>query len=161
MALRNIIYSDNELLRKISKPVSEYNERLWQLLDDMKETMIKGDGVGLAAPQVGVLKRVVIVDVNNMFLELVNPEIIKTEGNQYNVEGCLSVKGISGYCNRPLNVTVKAFDRFGKPFMISGTDLLAVCLCHEIDHLNGKLFTDIMVEEYKPKNKNNNQNSKK
>lgn len=153
MAQRNIILSDNELLRKTSKVVTEFNERLWQLLDDMRDTMIKGDGVGLAAPQVGVLKRVVVVDVNGMYLELINPEIVASSGNQCKVEGCLSVKGISGYVDRPLNVSVKAMDRYGKPFMISGTDLLAQCLCHEIDHLNGVLFIDKMKEEYKPKNK--------
>lgn len=153
MALRNILLSDNELLRKKSKTVTEFNERLWQLLDDMRETMIKGDGVGLAAPQVGVLKRVVVVDVNGMFLELINPEIIKATGNQCKVEGCLSVKGVSGYVNRPLNITVKAMDRYGNPFTISGTDLLAICLNHEIDHLDGVLFIDKMVEEYRPKNK--------
>lgn len=153
MALRNIVYSDNELIRKVCKPVTEFNERLWQLLDDMRETMIKNDGVGLAAPQVGVLKRVVVLDVNNMYLELINPEIVSSSGNQYEVEGCLSVKGVSGYCNRPLNVSVRAMDRYGKPFMISGTELLARCLCHEIDHLDGKLFIDIMKEEYRPKSK--------
>lgn len=153
MAQRNIILSDNELLRKTSKVVTEFNERLWQLLDDMRDTMIKGDGVGLAAPQVGVLKRVVVVDVNGMYLELINPEIVASSGNQCKVEGCLSVKGVSGYVDRPLNVSVKAMDRYGKPFMISGTDLLAQCLCHEIDHLNGVLFIDKMKEEYKPKNK--------
>ena len=108
----------------------------------MRETMIKGDGVGLAAPQVGVLKRVVVVDVNGMYLELINPEIVASSGNQCKVEGCLSVKGVSGYVDRPLNVSVKAMDRYGKPFMISGTELLAQCLCHEIDHLNGVLFID-------------------
>ena len=153
MALRNIVYSDNQQIRKTSKPVTEFNERLWQLLDDMHETMIKHDGVGLAAPQVGVLKRAVVIEVNTMYLELVNPEIIGSDGSQYGLEGCLSVKGVSGYCTRPKNVTVKAMDRFGKPFMIAGTDLLAVCLCHEIDHLDGKLFIDIMEEEFKPKNK--------
>lgn len=151
MALRNIITQENELLRKISKPVTEFNERLWQLLDDMRETMIKGDGVGLAAPQVGILKRVVIVDIHGMFLELINPEIVSSKGNQCKVEGCLSVKGVSGYVNRPNTVTVKAFDRMGKEFTITGTDLLAICLCHEIDHLNGRLFIDIMTEEYSPK----------
>lgn len=153
MALRKIVLSDNDILRKTSKPVTEFNERLWQLLDDMRETMVKGDGVGLAAPQVGVLKRVVVVDVNGMYLELINPEIVASSGNQCKVEGCLSVKGISGYVDRPKDVSVKAMDRYGKPFMISGTDLLAQCLCHEIDHLNGILFIDIMKEEYKPKNK--------
>lgn len=153
MALRKIVLSDNDILRKTSKPVTEFNERLWQLLDDMRETMVKGDGVGLAAPQVGVLKRVVVIDVNGMYLELINPEIVASSGNQCKVEGCLSVKGISGYVDRPKDVSVKAMDRYGKPFMISGTDLLAQCLCHEIDHLNGILFIDIMKEEYKPKNK--------
>lgn len=153
MALRKILQQDNEMLRKVCKPVTEFNERLWQLLDDMKDTMLKNDGVGLAAPQVGIIKRVVVIEVNEMYMELINPEIIDEEGNQYNVEGCLSVSGVSGYCNRPLNITVRALDRFGTPFTISGTNLLAVCLSHEIDHLNGVLFTDKMVEEYKPNSK--------
>ncbi len=153
MALRKVIKQDNELLRKVSKPVTEFNDRLCELMDDMKETMYKNDGVGLAAPQVGVLKKIVVMDVNEMYLELVNPEIVSEDGNQYNVEGCLSVIGVTGYCNRPLNITVKAQDRFGNPFTISGTKLLAVCLSHEIDHLNGILFTDKMVEEYKQNSK--------
>lgn len=153
MAIRNIVFSDNEFIRKQSKTVTAFNESLWELLDDMKETMHKNNGCGLAAVQVGVLKRVVIVEVNNAFLELVNPEILETIGEQCEVEGCLSVKGVSGYVKRPEQVTVKACDRYGNEFVITGTGYLACALCHEIDHTYGTLFIDKMEQEYKPKNK--------
>ena len=142
MAIRNIVFSDNEFIRKQSKTVTAFNESLWELLDDMKETMHKNNGCGLAAVQVGVLKRVVIVEVNNAFLELVNPEILETIGEQCEVEGCLSVKGVSGYVKRPEQVTVKACDRYGNEFVITGTGYLACALCHEIDHLDGILYID-------------------
>lgn len=151
MAIRNIVYSDNEFIRKTSKTVTNFNENLWELLDDMKETMHKNNGCGLAAVQVGVLKRVVIVEVNNLFLELVNPEILETVGEQCDIEGCLSVKNVSGYVKRPEQVTVKACDRYGNEFVITGTGYLACALCHEIDHTKGILFTDKMEKNYKPK----------
>lgn len=151
MAIRNIVFSDNEFIRKQSKTVTQFNESLWELLDDMKETMHKNNGCGLAAIQVGVLKRVVIVEVNNLFLELINPEIIETYGEQCEVEGCLSVKNVSGYVKRPEQVTVKACDRYGNEFVITGTGFLACALCHEIDHTYGVLFIDKMESEYKPK----------
>lgn len=150
MAIRNLIYDDNPLINKVSKKVTTYDENLWQLLDDMKETMEKNNGVGLAAVQVGVLKRVIIVSINNLFLELVNPEIISQSGNQCGVEGCLSVKGIQGYVNRPRQVTVKATDRYGNEFIITAINELAVVLCHEIDHTNGIVFTSKMVKPYIP-----------
>lgn len=150
MATRNIILSNNDFLRKVSKKVTVYNESLWELLDDMFETMCASNGCGLAAPQVGVLKRVVMVLVNEMYLELINPEILEEIGNQCEVEGCLSVKNLHGYVNRPSQITVKACDRFGNEFVITGTGYLACALSHEIDHLNGILFTDKMVKEYTP-----------
>lgn len=152
MATRNVFYNDvnNEFLRKTCKPVREFNESLWTLLDDMRETMQAKHGVGLAAPQVGVLKNVVIVEVNNMFLELINPEILEEFGTQESVEGCLSIKNCMGYVNRPAQITVKACDRFGDEFVITGTNYLACVLSHETDHLKGVLFIDKMVRPYVP-----------
>ncbi len=156
MAIRNIVYSDNEFIRKQSKKVVNFNESLWELLDDMKETMHKANGCGLAAVQVGVLKQVVIIEVNNLFLELINPEILEEIGEQCEVEGCLSVKNISGYVKRPKQLTVKACDRYGNEFVITGTGYLACALSHEIDHTKGILFIDKMEREYKPKKKGSN-----
>lgn len=156
MAIRNIVYSDNEFIRKQSKKVVNFNESLWELLDDMKETMHKANGCGLAAVQVGVLKQAIIVEVNNLFLELINPEILEEIGEQCEVEGCLSVKNISGYVKRPQQLTVKACDRYGNEFVITGTGYLACALSHEIDHTKGILFIDKMEREYKPKKKGSN-----
>lgn len=149
MATRKILFQDNSLLRKKSKAVSNFDEKLWDMLDDMAETMRVNNGCGLAAPQVGVLKRVIVIEVNNMYLELINPEILSERGEQCEVEGCLSVPNRSGYVKRPELVCVKAYDRYGNEFAITGTGLLAVALCHEIDHLNGILYIDKMVKEYK------------
>ena len=151
MALRNILKDTDEQLRKKSREVTEYNKRIHTLLDDMRETLIEADGVGLAAPQVGVLRRVVIVmdtskedlTPEEQIIELINPEIIEEEGEQYGTEGCLSVPGVYGYVTRPMKVTVKAFDRNGKQFEVTGEGLTARAFCHEIDHLEGQLFTDI------------------
>lgn len=154
MAIRNVVQIGDEILRKKSKPVREFDEKLWELLDDMRETMNKNNGCGLAGVQVGVLRRVVVIDVNNMKLELINPEIVDSFGEQIEKEGCLSVKNEYGYVKRPEEVTVKAFDRYGNEFMISGVDLLARAFCHEIDHLDGILFTDKIIKDYKePKTK--------
>ena len=150
MAIRNIVYDDNPLLTKQSKYVESFDEKLWELLDDMKQTMELHNGVGIAAVQVGVLKRAVLVSINNMFLELVNPKIVKQSGNQCGVEGCLSIKNIQGYVDRPSKVTVVAYDRYGNEFTITGEEDLAVVLCHEIDHTNGILFTSKMVRRYIP-----------
>lgn len=150
MAIRNIVFDDNPLLLKNSKTVQEFDEKLWQLLDDMKQTMELNDGVGLAAVQVGVLKRVIIATANNLYLEMVNPEIVKQSGTQCGVEGCLSVKGIQGYVDRPGKVTVKAYDRYGNQYTITAEAELAVVLCHEIDHTNGILFTSKMTKRYIP-----------
>lgn len=149
MAIRNVVQIGDEILRKKSKPVREFDEKLWELLDDMRETMVKNNGCGLAGVQVGVLRRVVVIDVNNMKLELINPEIVDSFGEQIEKEGCLSVKNEYAYVKRPAEVTVKALDRYGNEFMISGVDLLARAFCHEIDHLDGVLFVDKVIKDYK------------
>lgn len=145
MAIRNIILSDNELLRKISKPVKVFDENLSILLDDMYETMVKANGCGIAAVQVGVLKRVVIIETNGLKLELVNPVITNSKGKQVSAEGCLSVKDIRGDVERPYEITVKAYDRYGNEMTITVCDFTAKAVCHELDHLDGILFTDKML----------------
>lgn len=149
MAIRNIVKVGDDLLRKKSKPVRNFDENLWELLDDMKETMYKNNGMGLAAVQVGVLKRVIIIEANNMFMELVNPEIISERGSDIEKEGCLSVGTNYEYVKRPMQVTVKAQDRLGYDFTITGEKYLARVLCHEIDHLDGILFIDKVEKGYK------------
>ncbi len=146
MALRTIIMQDNEILRKVSKPVKIFDKNLTQLLDDMYDTMVTANGCGIAAPQVGVLRQVIIVETNGQKLELINPVITKQSGSQVGVEGCLSVKNINGDVERPYNITVKGFDRYGNEMTLSCCDFLARALCHEIDHLNGTLFTDKMIK---------------
>ena len=149
MALRNIMEQGEKCLEKHCRPVTEFNEKLHTLLDDMAETLMKANGVGLAAPQVGILRRVVVIDVgdDHGLIELVNPEIIATEGEQAGSEGCLSVPGRRGYVVRPNKVTVRAQDRKGKKFEITGEGLLARALCHEIDHLDGIIYVDKMDHE--------------
>ena len=142
MALRNILKNGDERLRKKSRPVTDFNERLWMLLDDMAETMRDSDGVGLAAPQVGILRRVVVIDVGDGLVELVNPVITETEGDQYGGEGCLSVPGEWGMVHRPQKLVVKAQDRHGKKIELPAEDYFAVAVCHETDHLDGILFID-------------------
>lgn len=149
MAIRNIVKDGDDLLRKISKPVMKFDEKLGELLDDMYETMVKANGVGIAAPQIGVLRRVFIVEVNNIRLECVNPEIVKTEGEDVNVEGCLSCPGKRGYVRRADFVTLRAYDREGFPFEITATDYLGRAIQHENDHLNGILFIDKIEKDYK------------
>lgn len=151
MAIRNVVQIGDEILRKKSKPVKEFDEKLWELLDDMRETMNKNDGVGLAAVQVGILRQVIVLDVNHMKLELINPEIIDSFGEQIEKEGCLSLKGQWGWVKRPQEVTVKAQDRYGNEFVITGVDLLARAFCHEIDHLSGILYVDKQIKDYKEK----------
>lgn len=146
MALREIVVGENEILRKKCRVVTDFDDRLRQLLDDMKDTMYHADGVGLAAPQVGILKRVVVIDVGEGLIELVNPEIISQKGKQKGSEGCLSFPGEYGMVIRPNKVTVKAQDRNGKEFVLEGKELLARALCHEIDHLNGVVFKDLVTE---------------
>lgn len=151
MADRKVVMMGDELLRKKSKPVRVFDEYLWTLLDDMKETMHHKNGMGLAAVQVGILKRVIIIEANNMFVELVNPEIIKQKGEDIEEEGCLSVGTMTGLVKRPMEVTVSAQDRYGYNFTLTGEKYLARVLCHEIDHLDGVLFVDKMIKETKAK----------
>ena len=149
MAIRNVVKVGDDLLRKKSKPVKNFDENLWELLDDMRETMYKNNGMGLAAVQVGVLKRVIIIEANNMFMELINPEIVAMSGSDIEKEGCLSVGSKYEYVKRPMQVTVKAQDRLGYDFTITGEKYLARVLCHEIDHLDGVLFIDKVVKNHK------------
>lgn len=151
MAIRNIVFSDESLIRKKSKVVTEFNEQLDTLLDDMKETMRKNDGVGIAAVQVGVLKRCIIVEACGQLFELINPKIIKEEDTQKGVEGCLSVKNISGEVVRPYKITVIAQNRYGDSMTLTVEGALAVVLCHEIDHLDGVLFIDKMIKDVSKK----------
>ena len=148
MAKLNILKYGDETLRKISRPVDVITPRILTLLDDMLGTMRDADGCGLAAPQVGILRRVVVIEVEpGSPIELINPKIIARAGEQQEQEGCLSVPGRWGITSRPAHVTVRAVNRFGKTFDISGSGLLARALCHEIDHLDGRLFTDIIIRD--------------
>ena len=142
MAIRNIIQLGDPTLRKKSFPVTDFGEKTQQLLDDMKETLIKAEGAGLAAPQVGILRRVFIVMADGQYYECINPEIVSQKGKQVGAEGCLSVKGKYGTVERPNEVTVKAFDRFGKPFTVNAQGFLARAFCHENDHLDGIVYLD-------------------
>ena len=147
MAIRRIVKEGDDTLRKISRPVKQIDKRILELLDDMRHTMYANDGVGLAAPQVGILRRVVVIDVGDELYELINPEIVSTEGDVVDVEGCLSVPGRRGKVARPETVTVRALDRKGELREYTGTGLLARAFCHEIDHLDGTLYLDKMIEE--------------
>ena len=157
MALRTIVVQGDECLKKVCHPVTEFNSRLHSLLADMKETLVESGGVGLAAPQVGILRRVVVVmNEDEEIIELVNPEIIATEGEQTGLEGCLSVPGRYGIVTRPYVVRVRAQDRNGNFFEVEDEDLTARCFCHELDHLDGhlyleraeKMLSDEELEEY-------------
>ncbi len=144
MALRNIVTVGDSVLTKVSRPVTKFDRRLHELLDDMAQTLTEAGGVGLAAPQVGVLRRVVVVDTGeDGILELVNPEIIQESGEQTGLEGCLSVPGKYGIVTRPNFVTVRAQDRNGAWFEAEGEALIARCFCHELAHLDGQLYTEI------------------
>lgn len=147
MAIRIIREEEDPILRKISKKVEKVDEKIHILLEDMAETMYHADGVGLAAPQVGILKRIITIDIGDGLIELINPEIIETKGEKCDTEGCLSLPGKSGDVIRPKEVKVKGLNRAGEEIIIQGSDLLARALCHEIDHLNGILFTDRIKEE--------------
>ncbi|MBM7868924.1 peptide deformylase [Clostridium pascui] len=147
MALRNIRKIGDEILRKKSKKIEQIDDRIQMLLDDMLETMYESNGVGLAAPQVGILKRVVVIDIGEGPVFLINPEIIKSEGSYIDEEGCLSVPGEQGPVERPYKVTVKALDRNGKEIVVEGEELMARALCHEIDHLDGILYVDKIIKE--------------
>lgn len=141
MAIRNIVKVGDEVLTKKCRPVEKIDQRIITLLDDMIDTLYDSGGVGLAAPQVGVLKRVAVIDVGDGLIELINPEIIKQSGNQRDLEGCLSLPGKWGYVERPMNVTVRATDRDGNLFEVEGEELLARAFCHELEHLDGILFS--------------------
>ncbi len=142
MAIRKIRTEEDPILRKKSREVEKFDDRLFELLDDMAETMYAADGVGLAAVQVGVLRRVVIVDIGEGLMELINPEIIEIDGVQCDVEGCLSLPGKQAYTMRPMTVKVKAQNRDGNWCIYKGSELKAKAFCHEIDHLDGILYVD-------------------
>ena len=153
MALRNIRKDEDSALYKECRPYTEFNQRLWELLDDMGETMMDADGVGLAAPQVGIIRRCCVVletnvpeDEEEYIIELVNPEIIESDGEQTGFEGCLSFPGLYGCVTRPDHVVVRAQDRFGEEFTVEGYGLTARAFCHEIDHLHGHVFKDFSTE---------------
>ena len=150
MAKRKIRISTDEVLRKISKPVSAITPSVLTLLDDMAETMYTANGVGLAAPQVGILKRIVVIDIGDGLVELINPVVVETKGSQIGNEGCLSIPGYSAPVERPEYVKVKALNRKGEEIIVEGKDLMAVALCHETDHLDGILYIDKALEEAEP-----------
>ena len=144
MGLRRIHTDKEPSLHKVCKPVTSFDKKLHKLLDDMRETLIDSNGVGLAAPQVGILRRVVLVDTGDEILELINPERISTSGEQYGAEGCLSVPGRYGWVKRPMYATVRAQDRDGNWYEAEGEELIARCFCHELDHLDGIVYTQVM-----------------
>lgn len=150
MALLNIVTEEEPILHKVCRPVTEITPRIRQLLDDMKETLADANGAGLAAPQVGILRRIVVVDTGDEVLELINPEIIETEGEQEEVEGCLSVPSVWGVTKRPMKATVRALDRNGNEFTATGEGIVARCFCHELDHLDGHLFTEKAIRILDP-----------
>ena len=144
MGLRKILTDKEPALHKVCKPVVNFDAKLFKLLDDMKETLQDANGVGLAAPQVGILRRVVLVDTGEEVLELVNPELLETDGEQEGAEGCLSVPGKYGLVKRPYYAKVRAQDRHGEWFECEGEELIARCFCHELDHLDGIVYTEVM-----------------
>ncbi|MBE6942763.1 MAG: peptide deformylase [Ruminococcaceae bacterium] len=144
MGLRKILTDEESALHKVCKPVVNFDGRLWKLLDDMRETLVDSGGVGLAAPQVGILRRVVLVDTGEEILELVNPSLVETDGEQVGAEGCLSVPGKYGIVKRPYYAKVIAQDRNGNWYEAEGEELIARCFCHELDHLDGIIYTEIM-----------------
>ena len=147
MAIRNIRTEEDAILRKKSRRVENFDERLFELLDDMADTMYNAEGVGLAAVQVGVLRRIVVIDVGDGLIELINPEITDEEGSQCDLEGCLSLPGKQGYTIRPKTVKVKAQNRDVNWCVYKGSDLKAKAFCHEIDHLDGILYTDKLASQ--------------
>ena len=144
MGLRKILTDKDPALHKVCKPVENFDRKLHKLLDDMRETLIDSNGVGLAAPQVGILRRVVLVDVGEEILELMNPELLETDGEQVGPEGCLSVPGKYGLVKRPYWAKVRAQDRNGDWYEAEGEELIARCFCHELDHLDGIVYTEVM-----------------
>ncbi|MFM9330207.1 peptide deformylase [Paenibacillus mesotrionivorans] len=153
MAIRFIVKEPDPVLREHAKPVPKITPNIHKLLDDMADTMYEAQGVGLAAPQVGILKRVIVMDCGEEYgglIELINPEIIKKEGEQFGPEGCLSIPGLQGDVRRAQKCTVKGWDRNGQEIEIEGEELLARCIQHEVDHLNGVLFLDVAERVYRP-----------
>jgi peptide deformylase len=149
MATRTIVVEGDEILGKKSRPVTNFDARLHTLLDDMKETLLEANGVGLAAVQVGILRRVVLViNEKDEILELINPEIVSVSGEQEGLEGCLSVPGVYGMVKRPMQVKVRAQDRNGNPYEVEDVGLTARCFCHEIEHLDGHLFKERATRLY-------------
>lgn len=146
MAIRNIVKNGDDILRKVCRSQLTFDDRLATILDDMKETMYAADGVGLAAPQVGILRRYCVIDIGEGVIELINPVIVSTEGEQLEQEGCLSFPGEYGVTSRPEKVTVRAQNRKGENFTVTGEGLLARALCHEIDHLDGIVYKDRLVK---------------
>lgn len=144
MGLRKILTDQDPALHKVCRPVEKFDRKLEKLLDDMKETLADANGVGLAAPQVGILRRVVVVDIGEEVLELVNPSLVETDGEQIGAEGCLSVPGKYGLVKRPYYAKVRAQDRKGEWFEAEGEELIARCFCHELDHLDGIVYTEVM-----------------
>ena len=144
MGLRKILTDKDPALHKVCKPMVNFDSRLFRLLEDMRETLIDSGGVGLAAPQVGILRRVVLVDTGDEILELINPTIIETDGEQEGPEGCLSVPGRYGLVKRPYYAKVRAQDRDGNWFEAEGEELIGRCFCHELDHLEGVVYTQVM-----------------
>ena len=144
MGLRKILTDKDPALHKVCRPVEKFDGRLHRLLDDMKETLADANGVGLAAPQVGILRRVVLVDTGDEVLELINPSLLEISGEQVGAEGCLSVPGKYGLVKRPNYAKVRAQDRNGNWFEAEGEELIARCFCHELDHLDGILYTEVM-----------------
>ena len=142
MAIRNVVQNGDEVLRKKCFPVENFDEKLWQLLDDMKETVLKEDGAGLAAPQVGVLRRVAVVNVEEGYFELINPVILSQKGEQVGLEGCLSVRGMQGEVSRPQKVKFTYYDRNGNKCLGFAKGFFARAVCHELDHLDGVLYID-------------------
>lgn len=147
MAIRNLRFEGDPILRKTSKEVKEITPKIRELIDDMLETMYEANGVGLAAPQVGILKRIVVIDVGDGPLVMINPRIVKTSGSQTGDEGCLSVPGKAGQVTRPNEVTVRFMDEDGETYELEGEELLARAICHECEHLDGKLYIDIVEGE--------------
>lgn len=145
MALRKIMTDKEPQLHQVCRPVTEFNGRLHKLLDDMRETLEEAQGAGLAAPQVGILRRVVLVDIGDEVLELVNPEMLETSGEQEGPEGCLSVPGRWGLVKRPYYAKVRAQDRYGNWFEAEGEEIVARCFCHELEHLDGHLYTEKVI----------------
>ena len=144
MGLRKILTDKDPALHKVCKPVEKFDGKLHKLLDDMQETLAEANGAGLAAPQVGILRRVVIVDTGEEILELINPELLEVDGEQEGAEGCLSVPGRYGLVKRPDYAKVRAQDRFGQWFEAEGEEFIGRCFCHELDHLDGILYTQVM-----------------